>query len=125
MPFFCHQVRYTTDGWNRAQHNTEDRFAAVRKPIEQLGGSLRATFLTRGSYDVLAITEFAGQVTPGMIGAAFAAGGDIATIDSMLLLNAREAVAMWATAPAQPAGELKSVTAVETLEQTMAAVAGE
>jgi uncharacterized protein with GYD domain len=124
MPYFCHQVRYTTDGWSRAQHNSQDRFEAVRRPIEQLGGSLRATFLTNGTFDVLAIAEFSEDVTAGTIAAAFAVGGDIATIDSTILLNAREAVALWAEGPAQPGSEIKSVTAVETLEHTMAAVAG-
>lgn len=95
MPTFCHHVRYTTDGWKRSRDNAADRFAALRAPIERLGGSLRASFFTNGSFDVLAISEFPEDISSADISAAFADGGAIATIDSVPLLSATEAVNTW------------------------------
>jgi uncharacterized protein with GYD domain len=95
MPFFCHQVRYTTDGWTRLLHNPHDRFEAVRSPIEKLGGSIRATFFTTGGFDVLAISEFPHEMSPDAISIAFYDGGAVATIASTALLTAHEAIANW------------------------------
>jgi uncharacterized protein with GYD domain len=79
MPFFCHQVRYTTDGWTRSLHNAQDRFEAVRTPIEKLGGSLRATYFTSGPFDVLAISEFPEEISPNAISVASTWGKSAAT----------------------------------------------
>jgi uncharacterized protein with GYD domain len=98
MPFFCHQVRYTTDGWTRSLHNAQDRFEAVRAPIEKLGGALRATYFTNGPFDVLAISEFSQEISATAISIAFADGGAVATIDSTILLTATEAIAIWGKA---------------------------
>jgi uncharacterized protein with GYD domain len=95
MPFFCHQVRYTTDGWTRSLHNSQDRFEAVRTPIVKLGGSLRATYFTSGPFDVLAISEFPQEISPNAISVAFSDGGSVATIASTALLTATEAVSTW------------------------------
>ena len=95
MPTFCHHVRYTTDGWNRSRDNATDRFAAVRVPIEKLGGCLRATYFTNGSFDVLAISEFPENISTADISIAFADGGAVATIDSVPLLTANEVVNTW------------------------------
>jgi uncharacterized protein with GYD domain len=100
MPFFCHQVRYTTDGWTRSLHNAQDRFEAVRTPIERLGGSLRATYFTPGPFDVLAISEFPQEISPNAISVAFSDGGSVATIASTALLTATEAISNWGKADA-------------------------
>jgi uncharacterized protein with GYD domain len=118
MPTFCHHVRYTTDGWNRSRDNATDRFAAVRAPIEKLGGSLRATYFTNGSFDVLAISEFPEHITSSDISVAFADGGAIATIESVPLLTDSEAVRTWAkfssSAPRKSPTELLALAAAST-----------
>ena len=100
MPIFCHHVRYTTDGWSRSFQNDGDRFAAVRAPIEKLGGCLRATYFTNGTFDVLAISEFPEDISSSQISIAFADGGAVATIDSTPLLTANEAASAWGKAAA-------------------------
>jgi uncharacterized protein with GYD domain len=91
MPFFCHQVSYTTDARNRLLHDPQDRFEAIRTPIEKLGGTLRSSFFTLGAFDVLVISEFPEDVSPSAISVAFYQGGAIANIHTIPLLPLAEA----------------------------------
>ena len=92
MPFFCHQISFTNDAWVRVIQNSQDRFEAIRGPIESLGGRIQATFFALDSYDVLAITEFPDNISAAAISIAFAAGGAVANIQTTLLLTAAQAV---------------------------------
>ena len=92
MPFFCHQISFTNDAWVRVIQNSQDRFEAIRGPIESLGGRIQATFFALDSYDVLAITEFAEDISPASIAVAFSAGGDVAQIHTTRLLGASQAL---------------------------------
>ncbi len=92
MTHFCHQVSYTSEAWSRVVQNPEDRFEAIRAPIENLGGKFRAAFFTTGRYDVLAITEFPDAITPADISIAFARGGAVADIQTIPLLTPSEAI---------------------------------
>ncbi len=38
MPFFLHQVSYTPEALARLIANPQDRFDAVRAPVDKLGG---------------------------------------------------------------------------------------
>ena len=100
MSYFCHEVSFTSDAWFRISQSPEDRFEAIRAPIEKLGGSIRASFFTMGRFDVLAITEFPDHVTPSDICIAFAQGGAVADIKSIPLLTAAEAIAIHSSPPA-------------------------
>ena len=40
MPFFLHQVSYTPEALAKLIANPQDRFEAVRGPIEKLGGKI-------------------------------------------------------------------------------------
>ena len=113
MPFFCHQVSYTTDARKRLLHDSSDRLEAIRNPIEKLGGSLRATYFTNGTFDVLAISEFPEDISSSQISIAFADGGAIATIDSTPLLTANEAASAWgkATTPIAKSSALPKLMA--------------
>jgi uncharacterized protein with GYD domain len=91
MPFFCHQVSYTTDARNRLLHDPLDRFEAIRTPIEKLGGKLHSSFFTLGAFDVLVISEFPSDVSPAAISVAFFQGGAIANIHTIPLLPLAEA----------------------------------
>src|SRR5215469_18352400 len=86
MPFYCHQVSYTTDARKRLLSDPNDRYDAVRAPIEKLGGTLQSSFFTLGQFDVLVISEFPVDVSPAAIAVAFSQGGAIASIHTIPLL---------------------------------------
>jgi uncharacterized protein with GYD domain len=90
MCYYCHQVSYTSEAWIRVKKNPDDRFEAIRGPIEKLGGQFRAAYFTTGDFDVLAITEFPDDVNPGLIAVAFAGGGEVARIHTVPLLTASQ-----------------------------------
>jgi len=86
MPFYCHQVSYTTDARKRLLSDPNDRYEAIRAPIEKLGGILQSSFFTLGPFDVLVISEFTVEVSPAAIAVAFSQGGAIASIHTIPLL---------------------------------------
>lgn len=86
MPFYCHQVSYTTDARKRLLSDPNDRYQAIRAPIEHLGGKLQSSFFTIGPFDVLVISEFPVDVSPSTIAVAFSHGGAIASIHTFPLL---------------------------------------
>ena len=92
MSYFCHQVSFTSNAWPRVSEHPDDRFEAIRTPIENLGGNIRAAFFTTGRFDVLAITEFPDHVSPSDICIAFARGGVVAHIQTTPLLSAAQAI---------------------------------
>ncbi len=99
MSYFCHEVSFTSGAWFHVSQNPENCFEAVRAPIEQLGGKLRAAFFTNGRFDVLAITEFPENITPGDVCIAFARGGAVADIKTIPLLTASQAIEAHTAAP--------------------------
>ena len=86
MPFYCHQVSYTTDARKRLLSDPTDRYDAIRDPIEKLGGTLQSSFFTISQFDVLVISEFPQEVSPAAIAVAFSQGGAIANIHTIPLL---------------------------------------
>lgn len=104
MPYFFHQVSYTTSGWKHLVRHPQDRYEPICQPIEALGGTVLATFYTTGRYDVLVITEFPEKIGSAEIAAAFASGGAVANIQTTPLLTANEAIDLW-QAMNEPAGK--------------------
>jgi uncharacterized protein with GYD domain len=95
MPYFCHQISYTTDAWNHLVRNPQNRFDPIRIPIESLGGTIHATFFTAGHYDLLVISEFPESVAASAIAVAFSSGGAVARIQTTALLNTTQAIESW------------------------------
>jgi uncharacterized protein with GYD domain len=95
MPYFCHQISYTTDAWNRVVRNPQNRFDPIRVPIENLGGTIHASFFTAGNYDLLVISEFPENVSSSSIAVAFSTGGAVACIQTTPLLSASQAIESW------------------------------
>ena len=93
MPHFLHQVSYTSEGWRALIAQPQDRLAAVRAPIEKLGGKLVQGWLAFGDYDVVAITEMPDNVSAAAIAIAFAAGGVCKSVHTTPLLSAGEGLA--------------------------------
>jgi uncharacterized protein with GYD domain len=90
MPRFLHQVSYTSEALARLISNPQDRFEAVRGPIEKLGGKLEQSYFAFGDYDAVIITEMPDSVSAAAIALAFAAGGALKNCTTTPLLTTAE-----------------------------------
>ena len=93
MPHYLHQVSYSIEAWRALIAHPEDRLAAVKAPIEKLGGKLIEAWFTFGEHDVVAITEMPDNVSAAAIAIAFAGGGACRSIQTTPLLSQQEAMA--------------------------------
>ena len=87
MPRFLHQVSYTPEALARLISNPQDRFEAVRAPIEKLGGKLEHSYFAFGEHDAIVITEMPDSVSAAAIALAFAAGGALRSCSTTPLLT--------------------------------------
>jgi uncharacterized protein with GYD domain len=92
MPRFLHQVSYTSEAMSRLISNPQDRFEAVRGPIEKLGGKLEHGYFAFGEHDAILITEMPDSVSAAAIALAFAAGGSLRSCTTTPLLTTAEAL---------------------------------
>ena len=92
MPFFLHQVSYTSDALARLIANPHDRFEAVRSPIEKLGGKIKDSYFAFGEHDAILITEMPDNVSAAAIALAFAAGGALRNCQTTALMTNTEAL---------------------------------
>jgi uncharacterized protein with GYD domain len=93
MPQYLHQVSYSIEAWRALIAQPQDRLAAVRAPIEKLGGKLIEAWFTFGDHDVVAITEMPDNVCAAAIAIAFAGGGACKSVQTIPLLSQQEALA--------------------------------
>jgi len=91
MPFFLHQVSYTPEALTRLIANPQDRFDAVRGPIEKLGGRIMNSYFAFGQYDAVLITEMPDNVSAAAIALAFAAGGSLRNCQTTALMSTPKA----------------------------------
>ena len=92
MPFFLHQVSYTSDALARLIANPQDRFETVRSPIEKLGGKIKDSYFAFGPSDAVLITEMPDNVSAAAIALAFAAGGALRNCQTTPLMTNAEAL---------------------------------
>src|SRR5213082_4052719 len=92
MPFFLSQASYTPEALTRLIAHPQDRFDAVRGPIEKLGGRILHSYFAFGEYDVIVITEMPDNVSAAAIALAFAAGGSLRNCTTTALLTTAEAL---------------------------------
>jgi uncharacterized protein with GYD domain len=92
MPFYLHQISYTSEALARLIANPQDRFEAVRGPIENLGGKIKDGYFAFGQYDVVLITEMPDNVSAAAIALAFTAGGSLRTCETTALMTTAEAL---------------------------------
>jgi uncharacterized protein with GYD domain len=92
MPFYLHQVSYTSEALARLIANPQDRFEAVRGPIEKLGGKIKDSYFAFGTYDAVVITEMPDNVSAAAIALAFAAGGSLKNCQTTPLMTNAEAM---------------------------------
>jgi len=90
MPFYLHQVSYTPEALARLIANPQDRFEAVRAPIEKLGGKILSSYFAFGPYDAVVITEMPDNVAAAAIALAFSAGGSLRNAQTTALMSAAE-----------------------------------
>jgi uncharacterized protein with GYD domain len=92
MPYFLHQVSYTPEALAKLIANPQDRFEAVRGPIEKLGGKIKDSYFAFGPSDAVLITEMPDNVSAAAIALAFAAGGACRSCQTTTLMTAAEAM---------------------------------
>src|SRR5216684_9086129 len=92
MPFFLHQVGYTSEAIARLIANPQDRFEAVRGPIEKLGGKIKESYFAFGPSDAVLITEMPDNISAAAIALAFAAGGACRSCQTTALMTNTEAM---------------------------------
>ena len=90
MPRFLHQVSFTPEALARLISNPQDRFEAVRAPIEKLGGKVEHGYFAFGEHDAILITEMPDSVSAAAIALAFAAGGSLRNCTTTPLLTTAE-----------------------------------
>jgi uncharacterized protein with GYD domain len=90
MPFYLHQVTYTPEALSKLIANPQDRFEAVRAPIEKLGGKIHNAYFAFGEYDAILIAEMPDNVSAAAIALAFAAGGALRNLRTTPLMTAAE-----------------------------------
>src|SRR5260370_6773103 len=87
MAFFVHQGSYKPEALARLIANPQDRFDAVRAPIEKLGGKVQNSYFAFGQYDAVLITEMPDNVSAAAIALAFAAGGSLRNCQTTALMS--------------------------------------
>ena len=90
MPRFLHQVSYTSEAMAQLIANPQDRFEAVRAPIEKLGGKVEHGYFAFGEHDAVLITEMPDNVSAAAIALAFAAGGSLRNCQTTALMSNAE-----------------------------------
>ncbi len=92
MPYFLHQVSFTQEAIARLIANPQDRFEAVRAPIEKLGGKIQTSYFAFGPVDAVMITEMPDNVSAAAIALALAAGGALRSCQTTALMTTAEAM---------------------------------
>jgi uncharacterized protein with GYD domain len=92
MPFFLHQISYTSEAIARLIANPQDRLEAVRGPIEKLGGKIKDSYFAFGPSDVVLITEMPDNVSAAAIALAFSGGGSVRSCQTTALMTTAEAI---------------------------------
>ena len=90
MPFFLSQASYTPEALSRLIANPQDRFDAVRMPIEKLGGRILQSYFAFGEYDVIFIVEAENNVQAASLSMLVSAGGAVKAIKSTPLMSRDE-----------------------------------
>ena len=92
MSRFLHQVSFTSEMLSRLIANPQDRFEAVRGPVEKLGGKIEHGYFAFGEHDAILITEMPDNISAAAIALAFAAGGSLRSCVTTPLLTTAEAL---------------------------------
>lgn len=92
MPKYLFQAAYSDEAWAAQTSNPQNRFAKVRGPVENLGGSIEAVYYAFGEYDVVAIIDFPDNVSASAWAIAARSGGALAGGKTTPLMTPEEGV---------------------------------
>jgi uncharacterized protein with GYD domain len=90
MSSYLLQVGYTPEAWSVMIQNPQDRAAAIKSPVEKLGGRVERFWLSFGDYDVVGIIEMPDSVSAAAFSMAVAAGGACRSVRTTPLLSSAE-----------------------------------
>jgi uncharacterized protein with GYD domain len=93
MAVYLMRFNYTPETWSKLLQNPEDRRAAARAYIEQVGGSLHGFWYGFGHYDGYAIFEAPDNVSMASVVLAITAGGALASAETTVLMTVDETIA--------------------------------
>ena len=90
MASYLLQVGYTPEAWSAMIQSPQDRAAAIKVPVEKLGGKVERFWLSFGDYDVIGIIDMPDSVSAAAFSMAVAAGGACRAVRTTPLLSATE-----------------------------------
>ena len=90
MASYLLQVGYTPEAWAAMVQAPQDRSAAIKGPVEKLGGRVERFWLSFGDYDVVGIIEMPDSVSAAAFSMAVAAGGACRSVRTTPLLSSSE-----------------------------------
>ena len=90
MASYLLQVGYTPEAWTAMIQSPQDRSAAIKAPVEKLGGRVERFWLSFGDYDIVGIIEMPDSVSAAAFSMAVAAGGACRTVRTTPLLSSTE-----------------------------------
>ena len=90
MASYLLQVGYTPEAWAAMLQNPQDRSAAVKAPVEKLGGRVERFWLSFGDYDIVSVIEMPDNVSAAAFSMAVAAGGACRAVRTTPLLSSSE-----------------------------------
>jgi uncharacterized protein with GYD domain len=90
MASYLLQVGYTPEAWAAMIQNPQDRSAAVKAPVEKLGGRVERFWLSFGDYDIVSVIEMPDSVSAAAFSMAVAAGGACRAVRTTPLLSSSE-----------------------------------
>ena len=87
MASYLLQVGYTPEAWSAMIQNPQDRSAAIKAPVEKLGGRVERFWLSFGDYDIIGVIEMPDSVSAAAFSMAVAAGGACRAVRTTPLLS--------------------------------------
>jgi uncharacterized protein with GYD domain len=90
MASYLLQVGYTPEAWSAMIGSPQDRSAAIKTPVEKLGGRVERFWLSFGDYDVIGVIEMPDSVSAAAFSMAVAAGGACRSVRTTPLLSSAE-----------------------------------
>lgn len=92
MAYYMVQAAYTSEAIAAMVKKPEDRAAAIRPVVEQLGGKLEGLWFCFGEYDVVGITQLPDNVNAAAFAFAVSQSGKLRSVKTTPLMTAGEAV---------------------------------
>ena len=92
MPRYMVQASYNSGAVGNLIASPQDRSAAVRTPIERMGGKLESFYFAFGEYDVVAIAELPDNLSMAALSMAIGATGTLSSFKTTVLLTMDEAI---------------------------------